>query len=77
MSETSETYVQQITDLASSFSKSCAAAALFYWGDFADRGLRIEASTIMKEFVNNIEFGTGRLSQVSLSRLDYSPPFRP
>jgi hypothetical protein len=31
----------------------------------------------MKEFVNNIEFGTGRPNQVALSRLDYSPPFRP
>ncbi|KAI0260747.1 hypothetical protein BC834DRAFT_899056 [Gloeopeniophorella convolvens] len=57
MSLISDSFVKQFTELATAFETSCAAAALFYWGEGNDHGLRVEATAVMKEFVNNIEFG--------------------
>jgi hypothetical protein len=57
MSSTTDSYVTQITALAQSFKTPCAAAALFYWDDNHKHGLRVEATTIMKEFKDNVNFG--------------------
>lgn len=58
MSKTDESYVTQISKLAGTFKKSCGAAVLYYWGDGADHGLRLECITVMKEFLNNVKFGS-------------------
>ena len=67
MSQTSETYVKQISDLAGAYKKSCGAAALYYWDSNHTSGLRIECITVMKEFLNNVKFGSGRLDEATLN----------
>ena len=67
--EIDESYASQISDLAKEFPLCCAAAALFYWntdhpyatGEDLKHGLRVEATAIMREFVDKVEFGRGNI----------------
>ena len=54
-------YATQIFALAKDFTLCCAAAALFYVdkNDDTKHGLRIEATSIMREFIANVQFGKG------------------
>jgi len=67
MPHTNETYVEQISALAGTCKKTCGASALFYCGDENAHGLRIECITIMKEFLDNVKSGSGRLEEVNLN----------
>ncbi|KAJ3860145.1 hypothetical protein EV359DRAFT_85638 [Lentinula novae-zelandiae] len=52
------TFAEEIAALINQWDNFCPAAALFYWGKNSnDTGLRIEATEIMREFVDNIQFG--------------------
>ncbi|KAJ3878983.1 hypothetical protein F5051DRAFT_427768 [Lentinula edodes] len=52
------TFAEEIAILVNQWDHFCPAAALFYWGkNSLDTGLRIEATEIMREFVDNIQFG--------------------
>ena len=59
MTSIKDTYATQISALAKDFSLCCAAAALFFWDDNHNKGLRVEATSIMREFVDNVSFGRG------------------
>ena len=59
MSSTTDSYATQVSALAKDFSLCCAAAALFYWDDNHKQGLRVEATSIMREFVDGVPFGRG------------------
>lgn len=57
------TFAEEIAALINQWDNFCPAAALFYWGKNSnDTGLRIEATEIMREFVDNIQFGRGLFS---------------
>ncbi|KAI0260744.1 hypothetical protein BC834DRAFT_507190 [Gloeopeniophorella convolvens] len=51
------TFADELARLAKAYEKNCPAVALFYISDTGTRGLRVEATAIMKEFVDNVEFG--------------------
>ena len=65
----SDSYATQISALAEDFSLCCPVSALFYWNtDVPDasvgdlkHGLRIEAATIMREFIDKVELVTSIL----------------
>ncbi|THV01146.1 hypothetical protein K435DRAFT_854114 [Dendrothele bispora CBS 962.96] len=56
-STTSDSWAKQLSDLATNFEKCCGAAALFFWSVHSATGLRLEAPSIMYEFVDNFNFG--------------------
>ena len=56
---TTKTFAEQIADLVGKYKSYCTSNALFYWGDGASTGLRIEAPFLAKEFVDNVDFGHG------------------
>ena len=60
-----ESFGKQIDDLSAKFKNYCGAACLFFWGDGASHGLRIEAEFIAKEFIDNVEFGHGKVLSYS------------
>ena len=66
MASTEDSYATQISALAKEFSLCGAASALFYWDDKHRQGLRIEADSIMKEFVDGIPFGRGDIDSLLL-----------
>ena len=51
---TTKTFAEQIADLVGKYKSYCTSNALFYWGDGASTGLRIEAPFLAKEFVDNV-----------------------
>ena len=58
--EIDESYATQMSALAENFSLCCAAAALFYLDPESKKdGLRVEATSIMREFITNVKFGRG------------------
>lgn len=59
MTSTTENYSDQLKKYSEEFRTSCSAAALFYWGDGSQTGLRVEAPEIMQEFVDKVTFGRG------------------
>lgn len=71
---TTQTYTQLVEDRLSKYKNSAPAAALFYYNNGWDMGLRMEAPTIMKEFKDNVEFGRGAflLQSYIHSRFDTS-----
>ena len=66
MYHSDETFAQQIGLLCAIFQSYCGAACLFYMDKNAvfqlkpKVGLRVEASQIGKEFIDNVEFGHGK-----------------
>jgi hypothetical protein len=60
MSQISDSFASQISDLATKFKNSCGAGAFFYYNDNNDHGMRVEATSIMKEFVDKVDFGRGK-----------------
>lgn len=61
MYTTNETFGKQIDELTTAFTTCSGAFALFYWGDGAKTGLRLEVGFLAKEFVDNVEWGRGGL----------------
>ena len=61
MTTVTDSYTTQISALAGKFPLCCAAAALFYVDadDSSKHGLRVEATSIMREFVDKVKFGRG------------------
>lgn len=56
-----ETYAQLVSDRLAQYPVNCAAAALLYYDKDVQLGVRIEAPSIMKEFVDNVAFGRGTI----------------
>lgn len=55
------TFAKELESLVTSSDLKlfCSAAALFYWDDNHKLGTRIEATQIMAEFADNVDFGRG------------------
>ena len=62
-----QTYVEQISELAETYRKTCSASALFYCAEGQPHGLRIECITIMKEFLDNVKDGSGEPEEADLN----------
>lgn len=54
INKTTKTFAEQIGDLVGKYKSYCTGNALFYWGDGASTGLRLEAPFLAKEFVDNV-----------------------
>lgn len=69
MASIEDSYATQVSTLAKEFSLCCAASALFYWDDKHKQGLRLEADSIMREFVDGVQFGRGDIDSHKLPRV--------
>jgi hypothetical protein len=56
---TTTTYTKLYEARLEKYKNSEPAAALFYYDDSHNGGLRIEAPSIVREFVDNVAFGRG------------------
>jgi hypothetical protein len=56
---TTETFTDIFTRLAKKYKNYAPAAALFYWDNDSTHGVRVEAPSILKEFVDNVAWGKG------------------
>ena len=65
VSTTTKTYDQLLTEIETKkYDNAHAAATLVYWDNKDTLGLRVEAPSIMKEFVDNVAFGRGAFIQI-------------
>ncbi|KAF9512548.1 hypothetical protein BS47DRAFT_1363099 [Hydnum rufescens UP504] len=74
---TTETFTEIFTRLAKKYKNYAPAAALFYWDNGATHGVRVEAPSILKEFVDNVAWGKdpeGTLFFNDVKDLDNDPP---
>ena len=74
MYTTDDTFGQQVDRIVSKwkFTTSSGAYALFYWGEGASTGLRLEVGFLAKEFVDNVQWGHGALLVYSLAIISIS-----
>jgi len=73
---TTETFTDIFTRLAKKYKNYAPAAALFYWDNGATHGVRVEAPSILKEFVDNVAWGKdpeGTLFFNEIKDLDNDP----
>lgn len=75
VSTTSDTYDTLFTNLTKAYGEVVPAEALFWkrslGGNNYDYGLRVEAPTLMKEFTDGVNLGTGMNSPLTRASRNY------
>ena len=60
---TTKTFTELFVGFSDKYKNYAAASALFYWDNGSTHGVRVEAPSILKEFVDNVAWGSGKLAQ--------------